>query len=932
MTQDHMVRGLALLAALISLSLGASQFGEVYRGIGKPFAGFLVFPNAVVAPTVLGSQPELIASLGLASLDRVVAIDGRPVSTGREVQAVAGEAGAGSELTYTLVRPDGEQFEAVIPVSDFPASFFFEFVLPLGLAGALMIAIGIVPILLRPAEPATRALFIWTWSLATNYNLLVPDYFWVYQLTPFLYPLGALAVASLFHLSLTFPERRWPMGTPAQGVALAGLYGVFLLLEALNIYSVLNPPGLTTVLDVLTMASLVGACVAFIGSSVYASFRGATVESRHRARIALSGPAVALATEAMIIAPFAFGWGKSLPIEAFLVPTFLIPLSLAYAILRRNIFELESVLRSFIALGFLVLFAGGVGLGAFDLTRSLVSQPVTWTAVLAAVAAMATVAPLLGSMRPALENLVRNLLFPAQRKAAQILVYTGRELVHLRSLEEISNLLARSTYEALGASSFSLIYAPSTEPLRTVGGRPLPAPLLASDTLRTFLADDQIADCDDKTDTRPEMEAMREHLAKHGLQVAVSLPVGADYRGGFLLGPRDDGRLNTHDDANLLQTLAAQVATATENARAWEEVDQLRLRLQEENVLLRREIERREGFEEIVGESPGIRAAMAQVEQVAPSDANVIVIGETGTGKELIVRALHRLSRRRGAPLLRVACAAIPEALVESELFGHERGAFTGADAAKPGRFELAAGGTLFLDDVDTLPLGVQAKLLRAIQEGEVQRLGSTQVRRVDLRVVSATNRDLLAAARHGKFREDLYYRLAVVPIQLPALAERREDIPLLVQSFIEHESEKLGREVRPVDPALLRQFQSYDWPGNIRELRNAVERAVVMSHGDVIRLGGSTFSSEVPGRGVSAAPAPGETATGGKVSGAQLDERSLAERVRDIKIELIRAALAESDGNQKRAAERLGLHRQSLNRMVRELGIGTRARESTGS
>jgi len=227
----------------------------------------------------------------------------------------------------------------------------------------------------------------------------------------------------------------------------------------------------------------------------------------------------------------------------------------------------------------------------------------------------------------------------------------------------------------------------------------------------------------------------------------------------------------------------------------------------------------------------------------------------------------------------------------------------------------LADAGILFLDDVDTLSLGVQAKLLRAIQEGEIQRVGSTAVRHVDLRIVAATNRDLLADAREGLFREDLYYRLAVVPIHLPSLRDRREDIPLLVQSFIEQESEKLGQEVRPVEPELLRRFQSHDWPGNIRELRNAVERAVVMSQGDVIRL---------PDSGLGAAEAAGGPAAASPRAGSSsaLDARPLSERIRDLKIDLIRAALAESEGNQRRAAERLGLHRQSLNRMIRELGI----------
>src|SRR5262249_37896151 len=216
---------------------------------------------------------------------------------------------------------------------------------------------------------------------------------------------------------------------------------------------------------------------------------------------------------------------------------------------------------------------------------------------------------------------------------------------------------------------------------------------------------------------------------------------------------------------------------------------------------------------------------------------SVLVQGETGTGKELVVRAIHSLSRRRDRALVQVACAALPEPLLESELFGHEKGAFTGADERKLGRLEIADGGTLFLDDGDTLPLAVQAKLLRALQEGELQRLGTARVARVDLRVLAATNRDLAAEVRAGRFREDLYYRLCVVPIRIPPLRERRGDVPLLVEHFVRVGCAKLGREVRGIAAETMAELEAYAWPGNVRELRNVIERALVMLAGDVLRL-----------------------------------------------------------------------------------------------
>ncbi len=349
---------------------------------------------------------------------------------------------------------------------------------------------------------------------------------------------------------------------------------------------------------------------------------------------------------------------------------------------------------------------------------------------------------------------------------------------------------------------------------------------------------------------------------------------------------------------------SAESEVAIEGARAWEEIAVLQRRLTAENLYLRAEIERKEGFEEIVGESPQLRAVLLEVAQVAPTDSTVLVSGETGTGKELVVRALHRLSKRRDRPLVKVACAAIPESLLESELFGHERGAFTGATARQRGRFELADGGTILLDDVDTLPLGIQAKLLRALQEGEVQRLGSPTVAHVDVRTLATTNRDLLQEVRAGRFREDLYYRLHVVSIVLPPLRERREDVPLLAHHIAKRESERLGRPIRAISEEMLEELTSYPWPGNVRELRNAIERAVVLSRGEVLHL-----------------PEP-LVARNGEPSEPVLDGRPLAELQREFKLALIQRALEQADGNQRAAAKLLGLHPPSLSRMIRDLGI----------
>ncbi|MGB7750004.1 MAG: sigma 54-interacting transcriptional regulator [Candidatus Acidiferrales bacterium] len=240
-------------------------------------------------------------------------------------------------------------------------------------------------------------------------------------------------------------------------------------------------------------------------------------------------------------------------------------------------------------------------------------------------------------------------------------------------------------------------------------------------------------------------------------------------------------------------------------------------------------------FEQLIGNSPALEAVLGDVERVAPTNATVLLQGETGTGKELIARAIHNISARCGRPYIKLNCAAIPFDLLESELFGHERGAFTGAIAQKVGRFELADKGTLFLDEVGDIPLALQAKLLRVLQEQEFERLGSARTHQVDVRLVAATNRDLAEMVKRGEFRSDLYYRLNVFPITLPPLRARREDIPDLVQHFVEIYGRRMGKQIERVTPETMSAFTSYEWPGNVRELQNFIERSVILSDGTAL-------------------------------------------------------------------------------------------------
>src|SRR5580765_694333 len=293
----------------------------------------------------------------------------------------------------------------------------------------------------------------------------------------------------------------------------------------------------------------------------------------------------------------------------------------------------------------------------------------------------------------------------------------------------------------------------------------------------------------------------------------------------------------TEGDAELLNRVAAQIAIAVENALAFKEIDSLKDKLAVEKLYLEEEIRSEFNFEEIVGESPAIKRALAQVELAAPGNTTVLILGETGTGKELIARAIHNLSPRRERTFVKINCAAIPSGLLESELFGHERGAFTGAVNQKIGRFELADRGTLFLDEVGDIPLELQPKLLRVLQEQEFERLGSNRTQRVDVRVVAATNVDLAKLVGERAFRNDLYYRLNVFPIQVPALRERREDIPLLVRYFVHKFSRRQNKVVQYVPANAMDALVNYAWPGNVRELENLIERAVLLSPGKELRV-----------------------------------------------------------------------------------------------
>jgi transcriptional regulator with GAF, ATPase, and Fis domain len=400
---------------------------------------------------------------------------------------------------------------------------------------------------------------------------------------------------------------------------------------------------------------------------------------------------------------------------------------------------------------------------------------------------------------------------------------------------------------------------------------------------------------------RFDTEVMR-RLEEMGVKSGCWLPLAnRDRMLGALVVTSEHVDAFDEKDVRLLVQIANQVAVTLDNALSYRQIADMKERLTEEKLYLEEELRTEYNFEEIIGDSPGLRRVLKQVETVAPTDATVLILGETGTGKELVARAIHDMSSRRERTFVKVNCAAIPGGLLESELFGHEKGAFTGAISQKVGRLELAHHGTLFLDEVGDIPLELQPKLLRALQEKEFERLGSTRTIPVDVRLIAATNRDLAGMMEDKLFRSDLYYRLRVFPVTVPPLRERKGDIPILVNYFTQKNAQRMGKRIEIIPPETMEALKRWPWPGNVRELENFIERGVILSRGPVLRLP-LTELHQLPEF-----------------------EPSVSNTLETQEREHIIRVLRETKGvigGPSGAAARLGLKRTTLNSKMEKLGI----------
>ena len=481
--------------------------------------------------------------------------------------------------------------------------------------------------------------------------------------------------------------------------------------------------------------------------------------------------------------------------------------------------------------------------------------------------------------------------------------------------EGLSQAVIESAQTILPLDYASLVlYEPDGQTLRLKAERGLP------DASRSTTAAQALAVIALKQDTvqvfrRGELEALGppvEALLRTGVRTACCLPLATAQGtlGAIVVGSTNPNAFS-EDDVTLLRQLSTYGAIAIQNARSFEEIKALKDQLSLEKLYLEEEIRVAHNFADIVGESPSIKRVLWQIETVAPTNASVLILGETGTGKELLARALHELSPRKDRTFVKVSVGALPATLLESELFGYERGAFTGATTSKMGRMELAHRGTLFLDEVGDIPLEMQPKLLRVLQEREFERLGSTRTQRADVRLIAATNRNLQQMVAEGTFRSDLFYRLNVFPLEVPPLRERAEDIPNLVRHFVQKFSTRMKKRITNISASTMTALQEWHWPGNIRELENVIERAVIISSGGVLQVPPFQVKPTVE------APAPKVRA----VTPPQVPIQTFADGEREIILQALREAEGVIAGPTG-AAARLGIKRTTLQSRMRKLGI----------
>ncbi len=876
----------------VYLAFAASAWWSAWSMVGRPSPGFFVAPNGMIGVFSPERWPGVRA--GLRGWDQIVSVDGEPFRGSDDLRARIDARAAGTVFVYDVVRSDAH-VEIPVPSIRFELDDFLIEALPFFLTSLVFALAAVGVYFTRPSDvSAGFAVF----GVAAGAAILRADYFLPAAGVLLMQFLIFAVAATIVHLALVFPER--PRWFREGGRLLAWPYGIAALLGAARTVSLLAAPELWAWIDKSSLVFITLASLFLLWMLRRGERWGSTPVLRERARVATWGmvPGMIVALVGVTLR-WATGATSAASVGALLAAWLGVGF-FAFATVKRDIFGFEIFARrsvTFAILWVLTLVAYGVLLvvvrallGAMDYSP-LASLPL--------LVLFAAILPLPGVV-PAIQSRVESLLFPLHVSLLEVVERISTEVSSLMEPSE----LARRVREALCGKVGLLwvgVYV-STDAGLDPADAPSPPPDESIDALRLRLALGpplSIFDLRDGPAARWMVQS----------RFVLLLPLIAQSRleGVLAIGEAPGGHVFDPEEVDALAALGSRVAIALANARAYDRLQVLEARQREENRALREELEIHPGFAEIVGGSgAAMREVFRAIDQVAATDTTVLLGGETGTGKELVARALHIRSPRRDGPIVKLNCAAIPSGLIESELFGHERGAFTDAATRRRGSFELASGGTILLDEIGELPLAVQAKLLRVLQEREFERIGGYEVLHADVRVIASTNRDLRAEVAARRFREDLFFRLNVFPIVLPPLRERPEDIAPLVRHFLEKFGVKLGKSVRELTPESWIHLERYAWPGNVRELANVIERALVLCQDEVLTV-----------------PAL-EPAESEPIDDAD-DEAppSLGAVLEATKVTAIRRALAQG-GNQVRAAKLLGLTPPGLSRMMRELGIRT--------
>ena len=855
--------------------------------------------------------------------DQVVGVNGRGVSPNEGIGLHLNlETGL---VNRYLVRRDGRALQLDVAVSRPKMDELTFFLLP-WLVGVAYLAIGAIAYLLKPLRSTWAFwLFCLFMGLTLNFRIVWEDSE-IYWLSIWVFAI-AFTPAAMIHLALSFPEKRgFAKGRPLY-LYLPYLPSLLIFTLYLTFFLVLKSPE-PFWLNILPWLYLGLSGVAFLISLMYNYIKASSPLGKQRARLVLIG--IILTSPPLIWMGLVNLFSRViLPVDfKFVSPFFVIfPLTIAYAILRYKLFDINPVIRRSLVYTILTGLITGLYALAIALFNLLFSQLEIYRLPLLSLVFMVVLVILFNPLRVRVQNLVGRLFFKKGHDYRKLLKETSEVMASTLSSQEISEYILEVVDDvARPERAILLLKDDETDSFSCAGGIPVgiePVGDNGKGVNLTIDGDDHLIkialkrrreisrlEIEEEVESNSRKKSLVKRLDELGSHLIIPLIHKDKVKGILSLGNPPPGDLYTEGDVGFLIALANQGIMAIENARLTEKLltseRENAERLAEENRELREKLSREYNFENIVGKSKAMEDVFMMIGKVAETSATVLIRGESGTGKELVARAIHSRSQEQERTFLSINCAAIPKDLLESELFGHERGAFTGALANKKGKFELADGGTLFLDEIGDMSLDTQVKLLRVLQEKEFERVGGTKTIKVDIRLLAATNQNLEKKIQDGSFREDLYYRLNVVSVFVPSLRERKEDIPFLADYFLEKYNNENDKEITSIQPAIMKALTQYDWPGNVRELENAIERAVILARSRSLALEDMPLNIQ-----------KGNSAFHQERGDTEESQLSLKEELEQYEKIILTQALQHAGWNKTKAARSLGINRNQIRYLV---------------